>query len=85
MNGVATASGAQPKNKVKNSRTQAWCMPAARMVKTVWVASKSPTPSQMAANHIQREDETPSLLVLRSMLKIVFQSVSENPTMQRIN
>jgi len=83
MTGVATASGAQAKTKVKNSRIQAWCMPAARMVKTVWVALNTPTPNQMAVIQTQREGDAP-VVVLPSMSKIVFHFVAEKPTMQPV-
>src|SRR5207244_5574017 len=83
ISGVPMASGAQPKSKVKNSRIQAWCMPAARMVKTVWVASNSPTPNQIVVIQTQREDDS-RLMVLPSMSKIVFHFASEIPIMQPI-
>jgi hypothetical protein len=64
MTGVAMASGTQAKSKVKNSRIHAWCIPAARMVKTVCVASNIPTANQMAAIHSQRDDEAPVVVSL---------------------
>jgi hypothetical protein len=83
MTGVAMASGTQAKSKVKNSRIHACCIPAARMVKTVCVASNSPTPNQTAAIHSQREDDAPVVIFL-SMSQIVVQSSCENPQMQPI-
>ena len=52
-NPVARAQGRKEKAEVKNSRTQAWCMPSDRMTNTVCVAAISPKPDQIAAIHIQ--------------------------------
>src|ERR1700685_331481 len=52
--GVASPHGSHENSNVKNRRTQAWCMPSARIPKTVCVASTNPTHDQMAAIHNHR-------------------------------
>src|SRR5262249_4656324 len=53
INGVATAQGAQDRTRVRNKRLQAWCIPSARIAKTVCVALNRPMASQTKAiqNH----------------------------------
>src|SRR5580700_8743751 len=68
--GVANAQGIHENRSVKNRRSQEWCMPSARITKTVCVASNNPMPAQMAAIQNHR-GESKSLRGV-PMVRIVF-------------
>ena len=72
MNGVASIHGSQVNNDVQNKRNQAWFMPSERITTTVWIASNSPMPPQIAA--IQNQ------LLLVAAVPNVFIQENRNPS-----
>ena len=77
---VARAQGRKESTPVTNSRTQAWCMPSARMTKTVCIAPISPKPNQIDTIHIQRW--VCDRVGLMSIRNIVFQCTGNEVMMQ---
>ena len=81
MIGVASAQGVQVISRVTKSFAQAWCMPSARMVITVWVASHSPRANQTETIQIQLREGRRATFTDR----IVFYFSLRGSRMQRID